>query len=175
MLSNRHTQTHRSSTVTLAAHARRGLTTHEALAALLKTVTYHQLVPSKASWVAIQHHSTCTFWPEELDCAPRSDSMFPSIVTGTHTVLWAGQNGLPYTPDNLHLGCVTNCTPVTISFHLGCSLLAKKKSTILKTTFFMGDELLQNAINAIYKNDKTFVKQPICIGWATSVASLCPY
>ena len=33
--------------------------------------------------------------------------MFPSVVTATHThhLLWAGQNGLQPTPDNLHLGC----------------------------------------------------------------------
>ena len=30
--------------------------------------------------------------------------MFPSVVTATHTPLWAGWNGLPPTPDNLHLG-----------------------------------------------------------------------
>jgi len=38
----------------------------------------------------------------------RPDSMYPSVVTATHTnsLLWAGQKyGLPPTPDNSHLGC----------------------------------------------------------------------
>ena len=39
----------------------------------------------------------------------------PSIVTATHThcLSWVGRNGLPPTPDNLHLGC---------SYHLHSSL-----------------------------------------------------
>ena len=38
----------------------------------------------------------------------------------------------------------------------------------------MDDELPQNVMNAIYKNNITFVKQPVYVGWATSVTGPMP-
>ena len=85
---------------------------------------YHKLVPPQASLVGIQHHSTCNdcaFW-WELVSAPRSDSVFPSVVTATHTPsVNCGQDEMAF---HLHLiictwDAVTTCTPVTIFFPLG--------------------------------------------------------
>ena len=71
-------------------------TTHEALAALLTTVTYHQLASP-------QTHSA----PLYVRFLVKSWIVRASVVTATHThhLLCAGQNGLRPAPDNLHLGC----------------------------------------------------------------------
>ena len=65
---------------------------------------YHQLAPPQAFSITLL---AMTMLFGKLDCAPKTDSMFPSVVTATHThcLLRAGQNGLPPTLDNLHLGC----------------------------------------------------------------------
>ena len=53
-------------------------------------VSQHQEMSSnkvipQVYWVGIQHYSTCNGYAFWLDCAPRSDSLFLSVVTATHT------------------------------------------------------------------------------------------
>ena len=66
-----------------------------------------------------------------LDLTPHSSECSCSH-THTHCLLWAGRNGLPSTPDNLHLGC----TPVTIFFPLRVQLCSKKQKKQKKKEIF---------------------------------------